>query len=237
MRVLLISGWAESPRIWDDVVALFPSAWVVERIGLFDLLPEVDDSEAAAQLSGGFARCLERFGPFDLICGWSLCGMILLESTLVAAPRVVVAASGCFIADEGSPSRSELRALRREVVRAPRAGVERFLRAVHPNDQRSEREQIAQSLDYCEGREAALLIGLKYLEEVDLRPQLANRAAVSPLLFVYGGMDPFVPTRSVEQTAQLCASAARTLLPTSAHAPMLTDTVAFAAAIIDWATA
>lgn len=231
MRVLFISGWAESPRVWDPVVALLPAGYHAERIGLFDLLPEVGEGTPEEQLARGFNRCLAERGSFDLYCGWSLGGMVLLGAREVTAPCIVVCASGRFV-NPTSPSHAELTALRRRVKRDPRAGVAAFLRTVHGEVPEAELEP---NLSYCAGRGAELLVALQYLEEVDLNSSLSARTLLPPLLFVHGGLDPLVPPSAVERTTELCSGADRICFRNSGHAPMLTEAATFASTLIGWA--
>ena len=109
MRALFISGWGESPVVWDRCRNELSPAVASDAISVLDLI-EVDSGmglPVADRFVAGLQRLLGSSERYDLLCGWSLGGIILLEAmsrNVLSIPSVIVSTSGRFTRRAGDIS-------------------------------------------------------------------------------------------------------------------------------------
>lgn len=154
--------------------------------------------------------------------GWSLGGLQILRDVTNAGKRppthlILVASTARFCGDDpGWPglSRAALRALQRQLARAPEEALAGFHRlcanAPHNDDVLTAR--VAASLQLGV---PALADGLRELAELDLRTNLS--ACGVPVLMLHGAHDQVIPLAAAEQTAALLPQARLVVHPEAGH--------------------
>lgn len=78
----------------------------------------------------------------------------------------------------------------------------------------------------------ALRGGLQILNQIDLRPQLANLQM--PLYRIYGKLDSLVPAKTADAVAALLPDSQHTILPKASHAPFLSHKQQFLQHVLDF---
>lgn len=202
--LVFVSGWAYAASAWQPLLACLRPDAVPRVFSLPALMPAGKGPEAYAL---ALTRRLMTFPAPPVLIGWSAGAMVALT---VAArhPQLVhrlVLLAGtarfCRTADYpcGQPSAS-LRALRRQLQRAPRAALAGFFRMANApaglDDASAELlidEALAQGLPH-------LTAGLDYLEQADLRPVLAN--VTMPVLLMHGRHDQVIARQAGEYLAE-----------------------------------
>lgn len=206
-RLLLISGWGFPPSIWDRTL---------EQLGpgcdcrVFDPV-ELLRPRTLAEIERGVADTLRPQLSHNQPCflgGWSLGGMLALQSARHLAPHIhgllLIASTPQFCRSEHQrwgASPAEVRAMRSGLRRRPEGTLESFYRqAASPSETawRGYRPFIPQALRDLDG----LCRGLDYLLAANLHRRPLNSGL--PVMLLHGRDDQVVPyTGSRSLAAQL----------------------------------
>ena len=190
-RLVLISGWGTSARVWDGIAAKLPE-WRIDALSWADCLR--DSSRVIAAM--GNEPCI--------LGGWSLGAMLSLR-TAIEMPHNVLAlvllgATARFPADTdypGADARS-LRAMRLRLTKDSGRVLRDFASQCATPD--GGEDTIAAYLVQASGFGASeLSAGLDCLGTLDLRDQLGQLRM--PTLLLHGSDDRIVPPSSVEYLA------------------------------------
>jgi pimeloyl-[acyl-carrier protein] methyl ester esterase len=218
-RVLLISGWATTPRVWDRVRAALPPGAAAETVDWWDALE-----------MGATARVRDA-----IVVGWSLgalCALALSARGAMPHALVLLAGTARFTGDAdasfpGVPP-AALRAMRAR-LRADREACLRdfFASALAPQDNEETRAALCAEA-HAIGSDA-LARGLEFLAKADVRADVASIAA--PATIIHGERDAIVPCDAGRALASALRDAAFECLPECGHALPLAAPDAIAGAI------
>ncbi len=235
--VILVSGWGHGTEPMASIASAFSGSCRVRSLTLAQLLSQAEamgEAESNSRGAGGddapalssYARALRNHvsgetGPVCII-GWSTGAMVAVE-TAAAVPEkvsglVLLSATARFCSsDDYAPGAApaSLRAMRRRMKKDPRSVLDAFLeQASHPFDfpagERAARVDIA----LAQGVEA-LMHGLDYLQNTDLRSSLGSIAL--PCLVVHGKKDRIIPSGAGEFLGRNLPRSVSEFLPDAGH--------------------
>jgi pimeloyl-[acyl-carrier protein] methyl ester esterase len=219
--LVLLHGWGARSRIWQRQAAVFGRDYTV-------LTPDIPTWEAgwlAGYLSGlDLRECV--------LVGWSLGGMLLLETLAregLPAPGalVLVGVAPVFCRQPDHPwgqPVAAVRAMRRALKSTPRQVINDFARACIAPGEESYRPEAAAGFDF-EATPVHLAQGLDYLKDKDLRgllPQVSGRVVI-----IQGEADRIVPPAQGQYLQRHLPGAQLRLLPDAGHLPFMTQAQAF----------
>ncbi|MFA5203455.1 MAG: alpha/beta fold hydrolase [Lentisphaeria bacterium] len=225
-----MTGWAHAAAVMEPLAARLggvtacwaPAGLLAEAEQLQgEMVPAAGGplSPYAAALA---ARLRQQPGPV-VLAGWSLGGLIVLETALAVpecvAGLVLLAATARFCAAEDYPQgmpAANLRALAAGVARAPEAALRGFFSlAARPGNVPEEvlAGKVAAAL--AQGT-AALRHGLDHLRTCDLRSRLAGLAV--PVHIIHGRADAVIPAAAADYLAQAIPGARLSWLEGAGHA-------------------
>ncbi len=226
--ILSLPGWAQPGDAFRDLLGRVGHPW--QGVALADLQAEGDALGAAGReaYTEALARRLEAAeGPVVLV-GWSMGGTVALEGALARPDRVrgliLINTTACFPRPPGDPRGQPPRnisALALGVRTAPGPALFAFWRhAAQP--QPPDRDMIRAQVAYAKGLGTeALLHGLDYLRETDLRSRLG--AVAVPTLVLHAEEDRIIPVGAGRELAEGIPNAKLAILPELGHdAPKLT---------------
>lgn len=243
--LVLIHGWGMHGGVWDSLVPQLAERFCVQVVDLPGhgrSLPLPSVRQAADQLDAIVAALAQRFDSQPLtVCGWSLGGQIALRwaarHPAQVAELVLVASTPCFAArpDWSCGMAAEvLQQFAAELELNYAATLRRFL-ALQVRGSENERELLirlrAQLFVHGEPDLATLRSGLEILREADLRPDLA--AIVQPVRVIAGGRDKLTPPEASRYLAASLSNARLTEIAAAAHAPFLSHSELFLAALFN----
>jgi len=222
--IVLVHGWAQSPRAWRLVLPHLPN----DAIAL-----------ALPGHGGAPMRPLEQW-PKALLAemprtrcvgvGWSLGGLVLLQAAQLAPERfsrlVLLCAGARFLVDRDWPGaqKQALAAMRAAIDEGAKALQRFFLLALHGEPKQRIRFLSREVLDRRRPpSKQALRAGLEALQNWDLRPALAQLAV--PSLWLAAGRDRIWPAEGVRASAALAADARFVFWQHAGHAPLWTHPV------------
>ncbi|HTH94417.1 MAG TPA: alpha/beta fold hydrolase [Rhodocyclaceae bacterium] len=232
MTSILIHGWGQHSGVWRDlalpeVVCLdLPQTFALERI--------VDDFSRNAPQS-----CA--------VIGWSLGAQIALRWAQKYPQQVqkfvLISATPCFGQrsdwPHGSPEAVQ-QAFAAQVAVSPERALQRFTDLMIDGevDMRTARKILrASRAERPLPPTEALLDGLRFLAETDLRASLTAEPPSQPALIIHGAVDTITPVSAGEWLADILPNAQRLILPHCGHAPLLTHVETVRAAILEFLNA
>jgi pimeloyl-[acyl-carrier protein] methyl ester esterase len=217
--LILLHGWAADGSVWQRQTLAFQKRLRVET----PTIPAWDSNWLAAYL--------QKFSlPDCLLVGWSLGGMLLLESlakqTASVGGLVLAAVAPVFCSRPDHPwgqPPAAVRAMRRGLKNDPRKVLQDFTRScLGPGEGAFKNE--AASL-FTEDNAASLTAGLDYLLNQDLRPLLANLTA--PCTIIQGEQDGIVAPEQARCLHDHLPGSSLRLLPDAGHLPFWTQSRRF----------
>ncbi|HEY5559787.1 MAG TPA: alpha/beta fold hydrolase [Steroidobacteraceae bacterium] len=182
---------------------------------------------------------LSQLPPVCDLMGWSLGGQVAMEIAATNPGRVrrlvLVATTPCFVRRRGwnaGTPRAMFDEFNWRLAQDPIATLKNFLSRVARGD--ANERSVLRKLRVAASRAAApdvlaLRAGLDLLRDMDLRKQVP--AIRVPTLVIHGTRDRVVPPAAGRWIARHIASAKFAALPDAAHAPFLSDTATFIAAM------
>ncbi|HEY9073502.1 MAG TPA: alpha/beta fold hydrolase [Desulfobaccales bacterium] len=225
--LVLLHGWGANGHIWQR------QAKAIERQCTV-LVPQISRWEAgwlADYLSGVDLR-------ESVLMGWSLGGMLLLETMArlegarpAATVLVGVAPVFCRRPDHpwGQPV-AAVRAMRRALKSTPRQVINDFARACLAPGEESYRPETAAGFDF-EAAPAWLAQGLDYLKDKDLRGLLPR--IPGPVTIIQGDQDKIVPPAQAEFLQGHLPESRLLIFKGAGHLPFITQTQAFNSILMD----
>ena len=235
--LVLLHGWGIPSGVWQATAATLGSRFRVHCVDL----PGYAGSAAlgpytAAQVVAQLSAAL----PSAIACGWSLGGQLALQWALQAPQQVqrliLVATTPCF------SRRADWRhgvdaALLTQAAQAVTADASAFLTqfaALIANGDTAERSLVRQMRDILAATPLtspeALLAGLGWLAETDLRAQLSSLPM--PALVIHGKQDAIAPPAAAAALAAALPHARLQLMHGVGHAPFLSRPHEFAAQVL-----
>ncbi|SMY37021.1 pimeloyl-ACP methyl ester esterase BioH [Photobacterium andalusiense] len=237
--LVLIHGWGMNVGVWQDVIPMLSQHYCVHWCDL----PGYGDNGAisAASLTDIVERLLDRAPPTAVWLGWSLGGVIATQAALTAPSRVTklitVASSPCFMSrtDWNGIQPRVLANFQTQLVTDFAITIERFL-VLQGLGSRTAKEDIRQLkaavLSRPQPQLAALTLGLELLENIDLRPSLAELS--QPWLRLYGRLDALVPIKTEPVLSAQYPHSQSYVFADASHAPFISHLDEFIAVVSDF---
>ncbi|RUO37700.1 pimeloyl-[acyl-carrier protein] methyl ester esterase [Aliidiomarina shirensis] len=257
--IVLLHGWGLNQAIWFPIRELLVQRFQVITVDLPGFgesgwnAGDDDFQQACSRVMEQLIDCIEK--PFHL-AGWSLGGLFATQMALDYPTYIkrltTISSSPCFMARGDWPGikQETLEAFRYQLTNDFQKTLERFL-AVQALGSPAAREEIKTMrkllAERPEPHPQALIAGLRWLAEVDLRESIAQLSV--PLLRMYGRRDSLVPVATSDAVTQYLPSTfsePQALAPNminapapiqfneSAHAPFFTEPDKFVAELYRW---
>lgn len=227
--LFFLPGWCLGRGPWRATVEALGGT-ILDLPG-YGGTPLIQDFDTAAQ------SLADSLPAGSILCGWSL-GAMLAVAAAARAPEkiaglVLVAGTASFVQREGwtqAMAPATLAQFADSVATDVEAVLPRFVGNFNRGDERA-RAVTRELLELADPRPAAaaLLTGLAWLRDVDLRAAAPRVAA--PALLIHGERDSLMPLPAAEALAALLPRARLAALPGCAHAPFISDPAAFRSAL------
>ena len=213
--LILLHGWGADGSVWQKQASAFAERLQVET----PTIPAWDPAWLAAYLR-------QYHLPDCLLVGWSLGGMLLLE-TLAGQPTPVgglalVGVPPVFCSQPDHPWGQPpvvVRAMRRGLKSDPRKVLQDFAGKCLGPGEEAWHQEVAGLFTANNG--AQLAEGLDYLLGRDLRPLLPNLAA--PGVIIQGDQDLIVDPEQTSFLHDRLPNSSLRLLPAAGHLPFWTQ--------------
>jgi pimeloyl-[acyl-carrier protein] methyl ester esterase len=238
-ELVLIHGWGLGSFAWEAAMPALERRFKVHRASLpgYDAPTERVGEQIAAQTFLQTAReFAETLPEGSILCGWSLGGLLALQTALLAPQRfnalILVGGTPCFAQRADWPHAQPpalLDTFSTAVAGDARATLQRFVALLNQGDTQARtigRALNRQLADIPIPDSDTLLAGLGWLREVDLRHRID--ALSVPTLLVHGENDPLMPLAAARWLAVELPNAQLVIVPGAAHAPFLHDPEGFA---------
>lgn len=226
-RLLIIAGWAHGADACAPLASLLSSRFDVQTTSTADLYRAAKGHGGTEASPSPYARALEQMvSGKDVPChvaGWSMGAVVALEAAalgLIRPERLIVisgTARFCAAADyaAGLPD-SRVRALGAALGKKPRETLSGFFSdTAFPSVLPA--EALARKSDQALGQGLpALLHGLDYLRQTDLRERLA--ALALPVFAFHGRNDRVIPWQASDWLCRRLPDARLSLLDDAGHA-------------------
>lgn len=242
-KLVLLHGWAMTPRVWEGLVAALPPGFEVHA----PALPCHPGGVAATPTLEAWADALATTLPDDaLVCGWSLGAMVAMALAIRHPHKVrrlvLAGATPRFVAGDGWPHglpADVVAAFTQGFAAAPSPTLRRFLSLQTQGDARRKAVQSALSATLARGDDAdavcdtALAEGLRVLVEADLREDLP--LLHQHTLLIHGDGDALMSLAGARALADSLPEAGLQVCAATGHAPFVADAAAFAARLAAFA--
>lgn len=218
-RLILISGWAHDASAMEDLRKCLENNAQVSSISTGDLWSAETEPGTRSSYAQNLAKMIEKTGGQVFIAGWSLGGMIALETAAyrpdLAAGLILISSTAKFRADQSwtsGVSNGALRAMTNMLRRDPRSVLATFFKNVANTFEDKAQQLMAKSENHgllmqkleetitlkieeaCAMNPLELSAGLKYLSETDLRNEAT--AVNIPALILHGQQDVIIPVQA-----------------------------------------
>lgn len=239
---IFLHGWGMHSGIWQPLLATLSSSLRIRTIdlpGFGDSPWHADYADFEQAVTALEKHLLEHEpGPVNIM-GWSMGGLYAIalaaRKTLNVQRVALIASTPKFSQEPNWPGiqANVLAMFQKQLSRDFRATIERFL-AVQamgsPHVKRDIRLMHELLADGAEPNPEALIAGLKWLQEIDLRPQFESLTC--PTLRLYGRRDSLVPIRQAELLQKPIDHIE--IFAESAHTPFLNERERFCQALIEF---
>jgi len=200
-RIILISGWAHDSSAMEDLCKYLEDTADVSSVSTGDLWSAENEAGFQSPYARNLAKMIEKNNGQAFIAGWSLGGMIALET---AAHRpdlvdglVLISSTAKFRADKKWTSGvavGALRAMQTMFKSDPRGVLRQFFKNV-AFQLEANNETLALKIEMaCAMNPLELSAGLEYLSETDLRNEAAK--VNIPALILHGKQDAMIPVEA-----------------------------------------
>jgi pimeloyl-[acyl-carrier protein] methyl ester esterase len=232
-ELVLIHGWGMNCDIWSPCLAAFEG---IAKVRLVDL-PGYGETPDSGQSFAETAQSLADSLPANaVLCGWSLGVMLAMQAALLCPQNVggliLVGGTPCFIQRDGwtaAQAPSLLEEFSAAVAKDGKTALQRFVALFNRGDAKARaigRDIARNVLSASPPSTAALLAGLGWLRDTDLRERIPELAC--PALLIHGEHDPLMPLSAARWLAEKLPHARLEVFPGAAHAPFLNDPERFA---------
>ena len=224
--VVLIHGWGFGQTIWTSLAEALSKTFRVRLAALPGYAP-------AKPVPANFDETVRRLAdetPEDaILCGWSLGGLIALRAAIRFPQRfgglVLIGTTPRFTrrTDWAHAQPPELlQSFAESVKNAPLATLQRFNALLNRGDARARNALRALSSALTSIPNAtSLLQGLEWLNDVDLRPEIASIEI--PVRLVHGDKDSLIPLQAAQWMETHLRNARLETIFGAAHAPFIND--------------
>ena len=238
----LIHGWGIGSCAWQTLTAQLGTSFKLQIIDLPGYGKNPGRNDSFLETAQNIANSIP---PDNIVCGWSLGGIIAMQLALLAPQRIAgliaIAASPCFTKRDDWPQAQPPALLDRfdeALADDAAATLKRFIALFNQGDRQA--RTITRTLSKALAAEAlpdgaTLARGLDWLRRVDLRAQLS--AIAQPALVIHGEADPLMPLASARWLAAALPQARLEVFSGAAHAPFLNDRERFARLLGDFCDA
>lgn len=191
--LILISGWACTPPVLSGLAEQLERRFLVITTSTGELW---SGSPKDSPYTGGLLELLKSVGTNAIVTGWSMGGMVALE-TAIRHPGlirflVLIGACARFCSAPGNPvgvQPAQLRSMAREMKRNRQQVLSRFFENVAAPELDQELE--AKVYSACAMDSAELRSGLDYLQHFDMTTGTARIAGST--LIIHGRADRIIP--------------------------------------------
>ena len=228
--LVLLHGWAMTPRVWSGVVSDLAREFRIYSVELdwsVDGTPEeMQRAMATLDVSGA------------TVCGWSLGGQLALQWALsqprAVARLVLIGTTPRFVnAADWSHGMDDaiFDSFLRDFATDPAATVQRFALLQARGDRRAKdvARRLRENVAAVRENNSALVAGLEQLRDTDLRARLVR--VPQPALVIHGECDNVVPVAAGAYLARELDDARLDVVAGAAHAPHVSAPAAVAASI------
>ena len=238
----LIHGWGMNRSVWQTIA---PQLEAVFNLHFLDLpgygesCDRYPNEYSLANISKQIAGDIEKPG---IVIGWSLGGLVA-QYIAINFPNkikqlICLASTPKFQACETwhGIKPEVLTLFQQQLSNDYQKTIERFL-AIQTMGSDSARQDVKQLKDllaqYPSPSEAVLAAGLTILAETDLRTEI-KRIQI-PTLRLYGKLDSLVPSKAIDEIAQLQPEANQFIFNKASHAPFISHPTEFSQALLaEW---
>lgn len=239
--LVLLHGWGMNGAVWHQVVEALSRHF---RVHVVDLPGYGYSAACHAPTLERMAEWVLEEAPAQAIwIGWSLGGLVATQIALNHPDRVrklvTVASSPKFAAQR--PWRgiqpNVLQAFTAQLTDDFRATIERFmaLQTLGSPSAKQDVQQLKEAvLSRPEPNPESLLVGLQWLEQIDLRAQLPQISM--PFLRLYGRLDGLVPVKVASDLDEQVPNSDSLVFTQSSHAPFITELELFCQTIAAFST-
>ncbi|MDH4275604.1 MAG: pimeloyl-ACP methyl ester esterase BioH [Gammaproteobacteria bacterium] len=227
LDVVMLHGWGLNQHIWGDAAQILSQH---ARLTLVDL-PGHGQSPMLENytLEGVVNAALEVAPPNAVWLGWSLGGLVAMAAAEAQPQRcnklVLVTANPCNVQRDAwshAMQASVLEQFAQNLATDYDQTLQRFLMLQCKGSEHA-RETVRVLRERLEAggrpQAAALRAGLALLQHSDVRPQLANIACNT--LLIYGQHDVLVPASGAPHVAAMLPRARAEIIRGAAHAPFV----------------
>lgn len=221
--LIVIAGWAHTPDMLEQLNSRLAREFDVVPTSTGELWHRGSAAESSSRYAAGLAALIHERRGQALVAGWSMGGMIALETafqhrTLIARLALIGATARFFLREDDFPGIpvKQLRAMALEFRRHPEQTLRRFFKqvaapGVEPEETLKHKVAAASGLAPEE-----LSAGLDYLKQTDLRDCLPQIDV--PTLILHGAEDRIVPCQAGEWLSRNLAGARWRPYPGAGHA-------------------
>ena len=240
--LVLLHGWAMSRRVWEPVIPRLSEAFRVHNLDL----PGYRDAKRFRSMSArGILdewsdRCASAVPAASIWMGWSLGAMLVMNAVLRNRAKIrraiLVSATPKFVREEewdAGTERTVLRNFLNGFQRDDGKMLKRFvtLQAGGSDNTRLVFKSLSKHLMVNPGAMSFLEVGLRVLEQVDLRAELKRMDI--PMRIIHGEEDRIVPAAAGAYLAGNLPRGDLVMLNTG-HAPFVTQPEEFVEAVVAW---
>lgn len=211
-RLILISGWAHDSSAMEDLRQSLENSADVSSIATGDLWNAESEVPSPSSYAQNLGKMIEKNGGRVFIAGWSLGGMIALETAFhwpkLVAGLILISSTAKFRADQNwtmGATSATLRAMKTMLKRDPRGVLGTFFKNAAARFDGSNNALALKIEKACAMNPLELSAGLEYLSETDLRNEAAK--VNIPALVLHGKQDAIIPVEA--------GMALKSLLPNS----------------------
>lgn len=209
-RLILISGWAHTAADLEDLRQRIKDAATVCAVSTADLWNETRDNESSSAYARNLKAMVERNGGKTFIAGWSLGGMIALETALywpeLVKGLIIISSTPKFCLgpgwSTGTPT-GAIRAMLLGLKHDPHTVFKSFYENVMALSKDAEVAVKAKTALAAGMNPRELIYGLEYLRDKDFSGKLQSLAI--PALIIHGRLDSIINVESARQLNRLLA--------------------------------
>lgn len=243
-NLVLLHGWGMNGAVFDGIKTELSEQFRLHIIDLPGFGFSVDCGCDSPDLSSWLELIVKSLPERSHLLGWSLGGMLAIRLASLYPARVesliTVASSPRFVAEPEWPGVKPevLTSFSAQLQADAHKTIERFL-AIQALGSASARDDARILRERLQSRPAphpqALHMGLRLLEELDLRAELSILAR--PALHLLGRLDALVPASVQVVWSHSTPAGKFHLFRASAHAPFITESDEFVGVISEFITA
>lgn len=251
-NLVLVPGWGLGHAAWASLLPELCAHFCVQLVEFTGYTAQENIAEQAARLrlnEASFAQSAQMLADAlpenSVLLGWSLGSLVALKVASLAPARlrglILIGSTPCFVQRTdwlAAQTPALLDSFCTELAKNPATTIRRFIALFNQGDEQA--RALGRSLTRALASAPlpdtdALLNGLSWLRDVDLRDEIAHVS--TPTLLMHGANDPLMPLAAAVWLQKNLACARLDILPATAHAPFLADPQGFVHRLTDFANA